>query len=116
MLRVKDIKKSLDFYQDVLGMTLTRNVDLNDAGFSLYFLAYTGGQPLPEYSGKGIHPNYYREGLLELTHNHGSETDDTIKYHNGNDEPQGFGHICQFDLHSLGVIELIVSRYCSGRH
>lgn len=31
--------------------------------------------------------------VLELTHNHGTESDETFKYHNGNDPPQGFGHI-----------------------
>lgn len=31
--------------------------------------------------------------VLELTHNHGTENDVAFKYHNGNDPPQGFGHI-----------------------
>jgi len=30
---------------------------------------------------------------MELTHNHGTESDPNFKYHNGNDEPQGFGHV-----------------------
>ncbi|CDJ56418.1 lactoylglutathione lyase, putative [Eimeria maxima] len=30
---------------------------------------------------------------LELTHNHGTEKEESFIYHNGNDQPQGFGHI-----------------------
>ena len=31
--------------------------------------------------------------VLGLIHNHGTESDPAFKYHNGNDSPQGFGHI-----------------------
>lgn len=87
MIRVKDIKKSLDFYQNVLGMTLVETSKHESAKFTLYFLGYENDS----YS-KG-QPKSNRQGLLELTHNWGTEDDADFKYHNGNDEPLGYGHI-----------------------
>lgn len=86
MIRVKDVKKSIDFYSNILGMQLVNDFELPGAGASLYFLSYG------DMKSKGGQPNC--EGLLELTHNHGSENDASFKYHNGNDQPQGFGHTC----------------------
>lgn len=34
-----------------------------------------------------------RKATLELTHNWGTETDPDQKYHNGNSDPRGYGHI-----------------------
>ncbi|PWN96600.1 glyoxalase I [Tilletiopsis washingtonensis] len=82
MIRIKDPKKSLDFYENVLGMTL---LDEHDAGdFKLFFLGYQH----QEGKSRGE-----REALLELTWNKGTEDKADFKYHNGNDEPQGFGHL-----------------------
>ncbi|KAB2574818.1 Lactoylglutathione lyase [Lasiodiplodia theobromae] len=92
MIRVKDPKKSLAFYQDVMGMKLMRVSENKEAKFNLYFLAY--GPPAPENSPEGVSPIADREGILELTWNYGTEDDADFKYHNGNDQPQGFGHIC----------------------
>ena len=91
MIRVKDAEKSLKFYQEVLGMTLLRKHDSKEAGFSLFFLGYPGEKGVPG-EGEGTAD---REGLLELTWNHGTEKDADFKYHDGNSEPQGFGHICE---------------------
>ena len=94
MIRVKDHEKSLTFYQDILGMSLVRTSENESNGFNLYFLAYPGDDAIPRESANGVNPVANREGLLELTWNYGTEKDANFKYHNGNDEPQGFGHIC----------------------
>lgn len=83
MIRVKDPKVSLKFYQDVLGMDCIDKHQASD--FTLYFLAYQHQQ------GKS---RGEREAILELTHNHGTENDESFSYHNGNQEPKGFGHLC----------------------
>ena len=38
MVRIKEPKKSLEFYTNILGMTLLENLDFPDFNFSLYFL------------------------------------------------------------------------------
>lgn len=96
MIRVKDAEKSLKFYQEVLGMQLFRTVEQPAAKFNLYFLGYPGERGLPEDKFTGDY-----EGLLELTWNYGTEKDENFKYHNGNSEPQGFGHICELSLLSF---------------
>jgi len=87
MIRVKDHEKSLKFYQEVLGMSLLRTAENPSAGFNLYFLGYADGKD-------AANGTAHLEGLLELTWNYGTEKDPNFKYHNGNDQPQGFGHIC----------------------
>lgn len=94
MLRVKDAKASLKYYQEVFGMTLLRSHINEKNGFDIYFLGY---QPKPEdkeISG-GVSLTAHSEGLLELTWNYGTEKEEGPVYHDGNKEPQGFGHICK---------------------
>lgn len=93
MLRVKDPERSLAFYQDVLGMRLLRQLDFEAMSFSLYFLGYADEAEVPEEEKARSRYTFGREGVLELTHNWGTEKDPEQAYHNGNDEPQGFGHI-----------------------
>ncbi|KAF7846276.1 hypothetical protein BT93_L4721 [Corymbia citriodora subsp. variegata] len=96
MIRVKDAQKSLDFYKNIMGMTLMRTSENKDANFTLYFLGYPGsfGVPKEEDSANGVNPVSKKEGLLEMTWNYGTEKEEGQVYHNGNDQPQGFGHVC----------------------
>ena len=94
MLRVKDITKSLDFYTRVLGFSLVEKRDFPEAEFSLYFLALVDKAQIPADAAERTQWMKSIPGILELTHNHGSETDDSVVYHNGNTDPRGFGHIC----------------------
>lgn len=108
MLRVKDPKISLDFYSRVLGMKLLRKVDFPDWKFSLYFLAYLpDGSEIPSNDAEKSAFVARREGVLELTHNWGTEDQEKTPYHNGNSEPRGFGHICI----SVPDIEAACSRF-----
>lgn len=95
MLRVKDPKISLEFYSRVLGMQVLRKLDFEELEFSLYFLAKLeeGDSLAPDLDNRSLQ-TFAISGVLELTHNWGTEEQQDFAYHNGNGEPQGFGHIC----------------------
>ncbi|KAI8147146.1 lactoylglutathione lyase [Fennellomyces sp. T-0311] len=100
MLRVKNHEDSLKFYQDVLGMKLIMKTDMPAGKFTLYFLAYVDEVPESEEEKKKL--AFGMPGVLELTHNWGTENDADFSYANGNKEPgRGFGHIAVLvdDLH-----------------
>ena len=69
MIRVGDLKRSIDFYTGVLGMRLLRQMDYPDGKFTLAFVGY------------GDEADHT---VIELTHNW-----ETPKYDLGN----GFGHL-----------------------
>ena len=95
MLRVKDPAVSLDFYTRIMGMRVLRKLDFPEMKFSLYFLAVAElAQGAPSYQGERTAWTFSQSGILELTHNWGTESDPDFKYHDGNAQPQGFGHIC----------------------
>ena len=95
MLRVKDPAVSLDFYTRIFGMRVLRKLDFPEMKFSLYFLHRASAeQAPPEDIGERTAWTFAQRGILELTHNWGTEADPAFKYHDGNAQPQGFGHIC----------------------
>ena len=69
MLRVADLKRSIDFYTGVLGMQVLRQKEYPDGRFTLAFVGY-GSED--------------KEAVLELTHNW-----DISRYDLGT----GYGHI-----------------------
>jgi len=105
MLRIKDPAKSIPFYTDLMSMQLVaeRHYPKEKGDFSLYFLcnkSEVAGVDLPpsstpeamQYIKEHLYPNSV--SVLELTHNHGTETQEEFVHYNGNDEPRrGFGHI-----------------------
>ncbi|CAK7895651.1 glyoxalase I [[Candida] anglica] len=98
MIRVKDAEKSLDFYKKVLGLKVLATSVHEGAKFTLYFLGYEHDPEYKENSETG-ESKAIKEGLIELTHNWGTESDPEFKgYHNGNSTEggakQGFGHTC----------------------
>jgi lactoylglutathione lyase len=56
MLRVGNLQRSIDFYTQVLGMTLLRTSDHPEYQYSLAFLGFDGGN----------HPG---QAAIELTYN-----------------------------------------------
>lgn len=82
MVRVKNLEQSLGFYQDALGMVITRRNDYESGRFTLIFLAAPGDMP---------HAEQTRSPVIELTYNW-----DTEDY----DEGRNFGHLA-FEVEDL---------------
>lgn len=113
MLRIKDPKISVPFYEKNFGCKLVHWIDFPQWTFSVYFLERPReGQVLPPCSLEKAtiesekYLNTMSGATLELTHNYGSEKDDNFKVWNGNtgkdgdgpnyaEEPaaRGFGHV-----------------------
>ncbi|KAJ3379620.1 hypothetical protein HDU92_006556 [Lobulomyces angularis] len=93
MIRIKDPKASHHFYSDLLGFSLIHKADHEEGKFTLYFYGYNPPAELKTEEEKKAYV-FSTQGILELTHNWGTENDQEFKgYHSGNAEPKGFGHI-----------------------
>lgn len=95
MIRVKDVAASLDFYTRVLGFTPVHRQVFDEAKFTIYYLVLRADRAaIPDDDAARLEWVLGQPGVLELTHNHGTEDDPDFHYHNGNGEPRGFGHLC----------------------
>lgn len=93
MLRVKNVEESIYYYDCYLGMSTLRHVtNRGKENFEQAFVGYYRKDS--ELKGKTIDNILGREGVVELVQYRGTDKDPEVKYHNGNDQPQGFGHLC----------------------
>jgi len=97
MLRVRDPVKSVAFYRDHMGMTLVDKISFPEFSFDLYFMqTLPAGEAYAHEPGTDAAHKYLwtTDGVtLELTHNYGTENQADFKYHPGNEEGDGFGHV-----------------------
>lgn len=95
MIRVRDVAASLDFYTRVLGFTPVHRQVFEEAKFTIYYLVLRADRAaIPDDDAERLEWVLGQPGVLELTHNHGTEDDPAFHYHDGNGEPRGFGHLC----------------------
>ncbi|RBR15850.1 hypothetical protein FVER53590_10880 [Fusarium verticillioides] len=88
MIRVKDPKSTIQFYE-LLGLSVVQKLSFPENKFDLYFL----GVDSPDSPSHGKF-TFDRQGLIELTHNYGTESDDNYRVSNGNEKPYlGFSNI-----------------------
>jgi len=87
MYRIKDPRRTLPFYSEVLGMTLLVKLDFPEAKFTLYFMGYENEADIPTDPEARKSWAMSRKATLELTHNWGTENEEGNVYHNGNSIP-----------------------------
>ncbi|RKO97452.1 hypothetical protein CXG81DRAFT_26754 [Caulochytrium protostelioides] len=95
MYRIRDPAVSLPFYTEQCGMSVLWRMDVPSLKFTNYFLGYNAPADISSWSDADKQKFVFQQsGVIELCHNWGTEEKDESPYHNGNKEPQGFGHIC----------------------
>lgn len=109
MVRVKDPQVSVKFYTEVLGMRLLSVREITAAKFTLYFLGYDSDPDFVSNS-ETKEKQGERQSIIELTHNWGTEKDDSFDgyYIFGNDDKViGFDHFsisCRYATHFIKAL------------
>lgn len=67
MYRIKDPKRSLKFYSEVLGMTLLVKLDFPSMKFSLYFMGFENVDEIPKDFEERQRWAFSRKATIELT-------------------------------------------------
>ena len=67
MYRIKDPRRSLPFYTNVLGMSLLQKLDFPEMKFSLYFMGYEAFHEIPTDPAERIRWTFTRKATIELT-------------------------------------------------
>jgi len=93
MYRIKDPRRSLQFYSKVMGMTLLKKLDFPAMQFSIYFMGYESRDDVPKDEKERAVWAMTRKATLELTHNWGTESNAEFSYNVGNKDNIGYGHI-----------------------
>ncbi|EED96699.1 predicted protein, partial [Thalassiosira pseudonana CCMP1335] len=93
MMRVKDPKKSLEFYCDVLGFKLIHYSEFPQWKFNVYFVAPVDSSTVGATQPQRWNHCMNTPGCIELTWNYGSENEEGMVYNTGNADATGFGHI-----------------------
>lgn len=93
MFRIKDPKRSIDFYTKILGMSLIHAGEMPQFGFSVYFVGYPlPNDPIPADPKERFGYCMRVPGCIELTWNHGTEKEDGSRvYNTGNADVLGSG-------------------------
>jgi lactoylglutathione lyase len=99
MLRIRDPRRTLHFYIDLMGMRTV--FTMNVGPFTIYYLGYPPPETssLSEWASQTASPTTLTQtlGLLELYHIHGTEKSDDeggFPISTGNEPPAlGFGHL-----------------------
>lgn len=67
MYRIKDPRRSLPFYTEILGMRLLQKLDFPEMKFSIYFLGFEKAIDIPNDRRECLEWTFTRRGALELT-------------------------------------------------